>query len=314
MRVCYLIQTHKNPDQVYRLINLIQRSSPECQILISHDPTLCQLDLSVLYRSTNIHLFFTKGGRADFSMVQSYLDALTWLFTNQIAFDWLINLTGQDYPIQPIGEIEAFLATTHYDGFLEYFDVLSSQSQWSIHEGYSRYFYQYKQLSATVSDRLQKMLKPLKSINYIQPWIRFNCSYDLRIGVKATTTPFNQSFKCYGGSFFCTLSRRCVEYLYTYIAKNPGFVQYCRSTSISVECFIQTILANSELFNLCNDCKRYFDFTKAQDGSPSILTKDDYEPLAKSQAHFARKFDMALDHHILNLIDKKNFKNQSVVD
>jgi Core-2/I-Branching enzyme len=279
--------------------------------LISHDQTLCELDLSMLDCNSNIHLFFAKGGRADFSMVQSYLDALNWLFTNQIAFDWLINITGQDYPIQPIGEIEAFLAKTHYDGFLEYFDVLSSESQWSIQEGYSRYFYQYKQLSATVSDRLQKILKPIKIINYIQPWIRFNCSYDIRIGVKATT-PFNQSFKCYGGSFFCTLSRKCVEYLYNYTNNHPSFVQYSRSTSISVEYFIQTILINSRLFNLSNDCKRYFDFTKTRNGSPRFLTKEDYENIAKSQAHFARKFDMALDHHILDLIDKNNSRNKDL--
>ncbi|MBD2194377.1 MULTISPECIES: beta-1,6-N-acetylglucosaminyltransferase [Calothrix] len=312
MRVCYLIQTHKNPQQIYRLINLIQTSSPECQIVISHDPTFCELDLSIFPKNHNIHLFFAKGGRADFSMVQSYLDALHWLLKNQIDFDWLINISGQDYPIKPIPEIEAFLATTNYDGFLEYFDVLSSASQWSIHEGHSRYFYQYQQLSPTVSDRLQKILKPLKILNYIQPWIRFNCSYDIRIGFQGKT-PFNAAFKCYGGSFFTTLSRQCAEYIDNYANNNPNFIEYCRRTSISVEFFMQTILINSQLFNLCNDCKRYFDFTNSQNGSPNFLTQKDYESLAKSQAHFARKFDLALDPDIFDLIDRHNSPNQELI-
>jgi len=32
--------------------------------------------------------------------MQGYLDALDWLFSHQIDFDWLINITGQDYPTQ----------------------------------------------------------------------------------------------------------------------------------------------------------------------------------------------------------------------
>lgn len=312
IRVCYLIQTHKNPDQIYRLIRLIKQSSSHCQIVISHDPRFCQLDLSILSDSSNIYLFHTTGGRADFSMVQSYLDAVEWLLNNQIDFDWLINVTGQDYPIKSIADIEDFLVKTDYDGFLEYFDVLSSQSQWSKHEGCSRYFYKYKQLSTSVSRRQQNKLKFLKIINYLQPWVRFNCSYDLRVGVR-TKTPFSDGFKCYGGSFFCTLSRPCIEYISTYIKAHPNLVAYYRTTSVSVESFIQTILVNSQLFNLCNNCKRYFDFSRTNDGSPTTLTVEDYPHLLNSDAHFARKFDMTSDGAILNLLDQKILADKVVI-
>ncbi|MEC4983330.1 MAG: beta-1,6-N-acetylglucosaminyltransferase [Oscillatoria sp. PMC 1068.18] len=303
MKICYLIQTHKNPEQIYRLIRTIKNASSNSTIIISHDNRNCQLDLAPLAEFNQIHLFIHHGGRGDFSMVQSYLDTVKWLRENKISFDWLINLTGQDYPIKPIPQIEHFLANTNYDGFLEYFPVISTESQWSIQEGYSRYFFQYQQISQQVSSTQQKILKPLKIINYLQPLVRINFSYDIRYGIKKNN-PFNQDFLCYGGSFFCTLSQKCVQYLDEYTQKNPKFVAYYHQVSVPVESFIQTILINSKSFNLANDCKRYFDFTNSRDGSPCLLNTSYYESLKESQAHFARKLDLAQDRKIFDLIDE----------
>ncbi len=63
------------------------------------------------------------------------------------------------------------------------------------------------------------------------------------------------------------------------------------------------VLVNSRLFNLCNDCKRYFDFSTTYHGHPRILTTNDYPSLVKSNAHFARKFDIDQDSKILDLLD-----------
>jgi hypothetical protein len=44
------------------------------------------------------------------------LNAVNWLFEKNSNFDWLINLTGQDYPTQTLSETEDFLAKTDCDG------------------------------------------------------------------------------------------------------------------------------------------------------------------------------------------------------
>lgn len=305
MKVCYLIQTHKNPEQIYRLVRTIKKTSADSQVIISHDFSSCNLDVSALETFSGVWVLSGKGGRGDFSIIEGYLDVVDWLLKRNIDFDWLINLTGQDYPIQSISQIEKELAETSYDGFLEYFEVFSKQSHWSMAKGRSRYCYRYEQFLKNLPEWQKELLKPLKIINYVQPFFRLNFSYGVAVGVR-TSTPFNEKFICYGGSFFCTLSRKCVQYLDDFYKANQDVVDYYRAVDVSDESFIQTVLVNSRLFKLCNDCKRYFDFSKTRNGRPGILTTNDYPALVESNAHFARKFDVAQDSNILDMLERKN--------
>lgn len=304
MKICYLIQSHTNPEQIYRLIKIIQQSGTDAQIVLSHDFLSCDLDLNSLQKS-GVKVLSGQGGRGDFVVVQSYLNAIQWLIDNQINYDWLIYLSGQDYPIKPISEIEKFLAKTSYDGFLEYFEVFSPASHWSIHEGKSRYLFKYQKINALnkLPGNVKKLLTPIKIVNYLQPLLRINLAYDM-LGVRAASI-FNEQFTCYGGSFFTTLSRRCVEYLYQFCQTHPEVVEYYKNVCVADESFIQTILINSKLFNLSDDNKRYFDFSETVNGRPKVLTVNDHEVIVQSQAHFARKFDIHQDSKILDLLDQK---------
>jgi hypothetical protein len=310
-KVCYIIQTYKNPQQIERLIDRITIGNSRAEIIVNHDFSHCNLKLPREKNGSKIRIFAVKGGRANFSLIQSYLSTVDWLLSNEIEFDWLINLTGQDYPILAIAEIEDFLASTSYDAFLEYVEVFSDLCKWGTRESQSRYCYKYKQLIADLSDRQKDLLRPLKVVNYIQPFFRINFAYGLTVGVK-TTTPFSEDFLCYGGSYFCTLSRQCVEYLDKFTKANPELVNFYRNVSLSSESFLQTILVNSKLFNICNDGKRYYDFSKTRHGSPSILTSDCYQSIVNSDDHFARKFDMKIDSNILDLLDEKIVRSRSL--
>jgi hypothetical protein len=277
--------------------------SPTAQVLICHDFTQCDLKRSTFAGLSDVEIIASQGGRGNFALVQSYLDAIAWLLETGSDFSWLINLSGQDYPIQPLSQVEAFLSQTDYDGFVEYFKVFSNESPWKQSEGYSRYAYRYRTIVANLPEWQQKVLTPLKALNYLQPFFRVNFSYGATLGLKIST-PFHEDFVCYGGSFFCTLSRKCVEYLHNSIKQYPELVDYYRGVANPDECFIQTLLVNSQLFNLCNDCKRYFDFSQTRNGHPRILMSADFPALANSQAHFARKFDFATDRSVLDLLDQ----------
>ncbi|MBD2105047.1 beta-1,6-N-acetylglucosaminyltransferase [Leptolyngbya sp. FACHB-261] len=304
MKVVYLIQTHQNLEQIQRLVQTIQRSSHTSRILISHDFS-CGLDLKPLGQTLGIEVLNAKGGRGDFSTTQGYLDAVQWLLEHQIEFDWLINLSGQDYPTQPLPKIEKFLAQTQYEGLIEYFEVLSPQSQWRIHEGHSRYFYQYWRSGYDLEEWQRLCIKPFRILfNYIQPWLRLNSSYSLMLGTRAKV-PFNDSFRCYGGSHFKTLSRKCAEFVYESAQQNPDLVRYYQRTCVPEESFMQTVLVNSGRFKLCNDPKRYFDFLGSQDGRPRVLTAQDYPTLSQDNIHFARKFDLRQDRQIFDLLDAR---------
>jgi hypothetical protein len=300
MKVLYLIQTHKNPEQIYRLVNTIKKSSSGAYILISHNFDCSNLDATLLRKEPNVEVISRKGGRGNFALLQGYLDAIDWIFHNNIEFDWLVNITGQDYPTQPVSNLEKLLAETQYDGLMEYFNVLDYDPR----EWQDRYFYQYTPSGESLSLWQRAIVKlPRMVINNLQSFVRLNTFSSLRIGLKAKKPPFNQKFSCYGGSYFMTLSRKCVEYLYQFSHKNPGLIRYYENTSLPDESYIQTVLVNSGLFKFCNDNKRYIDWNGARYGHPQILTTNNYSAIVKTDTYFARKFDMALDSKILDLLD-----------
>lgn len=313
VKILYIIQTFKAPEQIQRLVQVIKRSSPSSEIIISHDYTVSRLDAEPLQSlGAQVLTLDGKGGRGDFSMLQGYLDAIEWAYEHQIQFDWVINLSGQDYPTQPLPVIEQFLELTQYDGFLDYFAALSDDKEnpWGGREGRNRYLYQYWRSGLVISKQTiqGRVLGRLeREIERVQPFLRVFSIYDcLMVGTNAQAPIFNQKFLCYGGSYYHALSSKCVRYLYDFSQENPKIVEYYRRTVCPNESFIQTILINSGLFNFCNDCKRYLDFDGADDSSrPRTLNVKDYPILIQNDIHFARKFESAQDSDILDLLDAR---------
>lgn len=302
MKVCYFIQTHKNPKQIYRLVKTIKNLSPNAQVLIGHDFTNCPLDLTPLQHLADVHLFKLSrpGIRGDFSLLQPYLQAIDWLFAHNSDFSWLFYLSGQDYPTQPLSTVENFLATTDYDGFINYFDVFSSQSLWSKEEGIKRYFCQYYRLPNWTGKFLARAL----IVQQFTPLI-ISIYYGCLIGLPANQTPFNDNFLCYGGSQWHTLSRKCVEYIRDFINNNSSVIKYYKKTLVPDESLIQTILINNQHFKFCNGNKRYIDFTGTDNGHARILKNQDYENITNGSFHFARKFEQ--DTKILDMLEAYMF-------
>jgi hypothetical protein len=309
MKICYLIQTHKNPEQIYRLVKLIKQLSPDSYVLISHNYYTCDLDRIPIQNLPNVEIIISnKIQRYDFSILQAYFNAIDWLFQHNIKFDWLVNLTGQDYPTQPLPKIEKFLVQTEYDGFLEYFDVFSPQSPWSLKTAYNRYYYQYFLSPVQLSSKQKIIFKPVKKfINFFQKIVRVDISPVLMIAYKSKKLPFNRQFKCYGGSYFTTLSWKCISYLHALSINPSKIINYYKKTLLPEESLIQTLLVNSKKFNLCDRNYRYINFEHSRHGHPHLLTHQDYPFLIQEDIHFARKFDIAENSKILDMLDKRIF-------
>lgn len=304
MKTSYFIQTHKNPEQIYRLIRTIKKSTPDAQIIIGHDFTNTKLDITPLEKLSEIHLLpgKKKSIRGDFSLIRPYLNAINWLCNRNDDFDWLIYISGQDYLTQSPANIELLFKTTKYDGFIKYWDI----SERFPENNFRRYFYQYYRLPNSLQWLFKKIIKYRELIQKYTP-LRFYPTYGSVIGIPAKSTPFNEKFICYRGYQWQTLSRKCVLYIKKFVDENPEFVRYFEKTIAPDESFIQTILVNSGLFNLCNDHKRYFKFSGRGGGHPLIITKDEYSQITNGDFHFARKFDPDVDSEILDMLDHSIF-------
>ncbi|MEM6752984.1 MAG: beta-1,6-N-acetylglucosaminyltransferase [Cyanobacteria bacterium P01_C01_bin.38] len=314
MKVCYLIQTYKNPEQIYRLVRLIKNTTSNSVIVISHNFSSCNLNIKLLKKLHNVEVLPNNGVMmGSFSILQGFFDAIGWLLNQRIHFDWLINLSGQDYPTQPLCKVEKLLNNTNYDGFVEYYDVYSKQSPWSKKIVNTRYLYSYKHFKEYLSPQQKYMLRPIKHIvNNCQPFIRLDYSYGLIVGMKNFDHLFDKEFTCYGGSFFTTISRKCATYLYNFVRENTQVLDYYKKTFIPEESLIQTVLVNSKKFNLYNSNYRYTDFSGSRHGHPHILTSKDFPALTSNNIHFARKFDVNVDSEILDKLDRRILTNRDM--
>jgi hypothetical protein len=336
MIVCYYLQTHTRPAQVLRLVELIKEGSPDSVVLISHDASRPPLDVARLEAMPGVHVFVEHGGYGDFSHLDRFFAAVDWLDEHEIAYDWLENISGQDYPLRPIAEIERTLATTDVDGFMLYLPVFPDQlppggaaggpGQSNADPGSGstrgipgedippgktlcapfdaamRYRYRHWWLGKPTPAK-QRWLRPLMAVNLMQSRVRLSLAFST-IGLRRAADPFADDFVCYGGWFFATLSAACVRYARDFARDNPELLGYFRTVLAPEEIYLQTVLVNSGKFTFEPDSKRYIDLSASRNNHSKTLGVADLDAMLSSGAHWARKFDPEHDAAVIDALDK----------
>jgi hypothetical protein len=269
---------------------------------VSHDLTGAPIDEAELHALTNVKVQRHLGGYGDFNHVDRYIAAVDWLRADGIAVDWLVNLTGQDYPLRRLAECEAELVAAGADGFVEHWPALGPESHWGARKARSRYFFHHRKL-ASLTPRGARLLRPVQVVNRIQPWLRVHVSYGLVLGRRVRVTPFGPDLVLHGGSAYSSLSWPAVEYLRDFLDHRPDVREHFRHTLSPEEAIFQTILASAGKFTLDPDGRRYFDFTGSTFNHPRVLTMADLPRAFASGAHFGRKFDGDRHPEVLDAID-----------
>lgn len=314
-RVCYYLQTHRAPEQVARLVALIKEGSPASVVLISHDAAAPPLDTRRLEALPGVHVFTEPGGYGDFSHLDRYFAAIDWLDAHGIDYDWLENITGQDYPLRPIADIERDLAGSGADGYLLYAPVFPDRTPPAADRGAApgfalcapgdatmRYLYRHRRFGRPTAAK-QRWLRPLMGINLLQPWVRVSLAFS-SVGLRRRKTVFGDDFVCYGGWFFCTLSAACARYVRDFAHDNPDLIAFFRTLLAPEEVFLQTVLVNSGKFRFEPDAKRYIDLNGSRNNHSNTLGIADLDAMLASGANWARKFDGAHDAGVLDALDR----------
>jgi hypothetical protein len=256
-----------------------------------------------------------RGGYGDFTHLDRYFAAVDWLDANGIDYDWLENLTGADYPLRPLAEIEATLAATESDGYLLYSPVFPDRMPPGADRGAPgyrlcrpidaklRYDYRYWRFGKPSETKL-RLMRPLMVINLMQPWLKFHNSY-AAMGIKIRHSAFGPDFPCYGGSFFCTLRDSAARYVRDYARANPDVVAFFKTVLAPEEVFLHSVLVNSGKFRFTPNARRYIDWTGQRHTHPRTLGPEDLPKMLGSDAHWARKLDLARDPGLFDQLDQR---------
>ena len=281
MKIAYIILAHKYPSQLVRLVSRLQTKDTSFFIHID-GKTNNETYKEIVAHLQGFNVYFLKRYQCfwgDFQIIQATLEGIKTLVKSETEFDYAILLSGQDYLIKSQDYLEDFLEKNRGKEFMEFFSLHDINNKW------------YNQGSYYQS---------LKRVEY---WhFRFRSKHFCL----KKPRKFLEGFEPYGGSQWWCLSRDCIQYINEFVQQKPDFVNYFKHTFIPDELFFQTIVLNSPFQdNVINDDMRYLDWDNPNPNVPATLLTNDFHKLATSSKLFARKFDMARDLKILNLLDQK---------
>jgi hypothetical protein len=298
MRVCYLVQSHRPSAQLLRLVGTLKRLSPECLVLVAHDASGGPLEISLFRAWSDVELLNVPGParRGHLSLLDPYLRGAERLRALDIDYDWLVYLSAQDYPVQPLERSEAFLAAADCDGFLRHWPALAPV-RGRVRD--RRYRYRY----VAAPSWLASLRRAARAINRMQSLIHLHLTFEPRIGLRRLRLPLPEGWILYRGYQWTTLRRHCVEHLLDAIARERSVIEYFGTTICPDEAVVQTFLVNARRFRLADDDLRYLQTGHTRDGRARILGIGDLPELLSGRYHFARKFDIEADAAVLDRLD-----------
>lgn len=297
MHIAYIILAHRNPTHLRRLIEKL--AHPDDSFFIHLDKKCDLLEFKKHLQNIQANSFFIdnriNAQWGDITIVQATLNLMREALNNQIKFDHLILLSGQDYPIKPTRFIRSFYQKNKSISFINFtpFPVESLN-----YGGYDRIHYYsfnvFKKRETFIPFSWNKNLSIKgKILNFL---LGLRCLFLPKRKFPSTLTP-------YYGSQWWSMSYDAAKTVLSYVANNPDYLKYHKRTLIPDEIFFQSILINNVSRGFAkNNNYRYIDWNINSD-HPKEIDETHFEQITNCDCLFARKFSE--DTTILDIIDAK---------
>ncbi len=289
MKNVYLILAHKNPGQVYKLINeLVDRDSfvllhidRKTGTLFEHFPEREIPNLWICEDSIEVNW-------AGFSQVKATLKLIDLLFELALPFDYVHLMSGQDFPIKPGSVIREFFQRNCGKNFINYCSIpVKGMKKFRGNLDKIAYFWEVDRLG---NDAAYQMFEKQKES-----------------GIKRK---FPAGYRPYSGSQWWSLHVDCITYIHERCKPGDILYDFYENTYVPDEMFFQTVIMNSAFKDtvVSTNCRHIHWIHET--GHPAVLTKADYFRLVESPDLFARKFDIETDSSILDYLSM--YMNKSV--
>jgi hypothetical protein len=225
-------------------------------------------DLPVAF--VNAHRCYWGG----FGFVRAALKGLGHLVSEEVDFDYVLLLSGQDYPLRPAESIERFFGEARGRSYMDAFP-LPRPGGWGPRGG---------------MDRIEDWhLIHRKALHLRLPHAR-----RLPAGLRP-----------YGGGAWWAFARPVAEYVDRFVSANPQVVPFFERVLHPSEVFFQSIVMSSPLADSVIPRALHFVLWEGGGANPVTLRTRDLDRLIGSEMLFARKFDASVDSDVLDLLDQR---------
>lgn len=280
MKIAIYIQAHSNPEQLARLCERLKHESVDIYV---HIDLKCDINP---FRKLISQVTFVDN-RIDvrwggFSQIEATLNSLKQIQASTTEYDYVLFISGQDYPIVSINRIVDQIEHNRGKGYIFGRPLTDSGEDQSTHRRYRNYYFSFSNRLVSLAVNRLIRLSQLVKRKYPFPIV-------------------------YKGSQWWCLTGRCVDYILDFCANNHDFVHFHRHTHGCDEFFFQNIVANSSFAEAElreeKDHHVYMDWSQHK-SNPKTFTTMDYEKIISSDKWFARKLDIESDPQLFDMIDR----------
>jgi hypothetical protein len=269
MRIAYLVMTHGNFRQVRWIINAIYNNEDLFILHIDKNADYSfhrQINEYLGKRPNVTYLPRRHVNRFGWSLVETELHAIRALISRQDEWDYLINVSGQDYPIKSTAEIKSKLAAEWPRNFVEVIPF-SKMAELDPHDPHLARRLAFEMFGKVIKSRIRLPFPNMLNVRYKgSAWFMLTCDFCKWLVSDPITKKIATSVK------------------YTWIPE---------------ELFFQVLIMNSPYRDLRAEHYGREIIWPGGTVSPKTLRMEDYERLSASPGLFARKFDELVDREVL---------------
>ena len=309
----FMIMCHKNLSQVLTLAKTLLSS--ESDVVVHVDSSVSDAEYrSFLNDVKDVENLYVTDKRIHGvldtrSLVDIVFVMLEYVRTENLQYKNYCLMSGQDFPIKPINQINETLLRNHP---VPYIDCTPyDKGNWIFHK--FRYTPTLMRLNSFTSklgrkNPFRKILRALAMIGQKCAQLLIITSYDQ---IK------KQGVGLYGGSAWWVLPDIAIDFIYNEYKNQSEIVKSLLQTLTPEETFFQTMAMLSpckEMVHInpvdqveqsCKTWAYFSDEDKPFKGHPYIFTVNEFEKLRASSCWFARKFDVQHDSEIIEMIKNK---------
>ncbi|MBP6115732.1 MAG: hypothetical protein KBC57_13835 [Neisseriaceae bacterium] len=276
--IAYLLLVHQYPNQFKKLFQAIHHADNVYLIHVDKktDESVFNEIEAFLSDYGNAHLLERKvTNRGGYSLVDAELRGIETLLKLSMKWQYFINLSGQDLPLQSQQAIYTFLKAHPHTDFMGLTD--------------------------------QRALRP-DTLHRIEHYV-FETGANITSVGPTRQHSYLSDVTPYIGSKWMILSRKFCDF----VVRHPDvdrFKTFYKNTFMADEGFFQTVLMNTSYRQeaVVEDDLREIEWLPAEGDAPPrprILGLADEAMLAQSERLFARKFDETIDADIIEQLSQR---------
>jgi hypothetical protein len=311
--IAYLVLSHSHPELVGRLADRLLRSDAECHVIVDHQSSAPPLEPWLpAHPRLATRNSERPGGWGGYGLVSAVIDALGAI-RRDLDPDWVVLLSGQDYPVEPPMEVRHRLQSSTADAHLTVLRQVPAQAGKGLARWWHvRYYFRWWTLP-----RFPRILpqpvrrKRVHAVHRLSMAQRLVFLWSLprgsgtRIGLPRTATPFSDNYPCWAAYQWFAVSRRGLETIERELTDRPELVDLYKTSVIPDESMLQTILLNAPDLVTVRPNLTFQRPTGEGDAHAADLTLDDLPTILASGRPFARKMHPERSRALMDALDRR---------